>query len=136
MNCWYYVVIFTHWLICLMHAIQTKPIIAVLRLPSNAQSSRLVLLIGELCDWTNTIKRLQMQCNWQSMICLFISLCVCISIFFFYLLLINYFDWFDDDDDVDTIFMVFPSIECCCFFNAMNLLLADRKWSNDVLYHF
>lgn len=98
--------------------------------------SRLVLLIGELCDWTNTIKRLQMQCNWQSMICLFISLCVCISIFFYYLLLINYLDWFDDDDDVDTIFMVFPSIECCCFFNAMNLLLADRKWSNDVLYHF
>lgn len=52
-------------------------------------TSRPVLLIGELCDWTIIMKCLQMQCNGQPIICLFISLCVCISRFF-YLLAINF----------------------------------------------
>lgn len=41
--------------------------------------SRPVPLIGELCDWTVIMECLQMQCNWQPIICLFISLWVCIS---------------------------------------------------------
>lgn len=63
--------------------------------------SRPVLLIGELCDWTVIMKCLQMQCNWQPIICLFISLLVCISNFFICLQSNSFIYGFDDDVEDD-----------------------------------
>lgn len=50
-----YALIFTRWLIYLMHAIQTKPIIAFVM----AEQIHSRLLIGEWCDW-DAIKIAQM----------------------------------------------------------------------------